>query len=36
MERFLPLKYRRQFEAENYKNMLESAKDLIREGIASL
>ena len=36
MERFLPLKYRRQFESDNYQVVLSEAKTLIEKGIKSL
>ncbi len=36
MERFLPLKYRRQFEADGYAGMLQEAKALIEEGLRAL
>lgn len=36
MERFLPLKYRRQFEADGYAGMLEAARALIEEGLQAL
>lgn len=36
MERFLPLKYRRQFEADGYAGMLKAARDLIEEGLRAL
>jgi predicted nucleotidyltransferase component of viral defense system len=36
MERFLPLKYRRQFEADDYAGMLKDARALIEEGIKAL
>jgi predicted nucleotidyltransferase component of viral defense system len=36
MERFLPLKYRRQFEADAYAGMLQEAQSLIKEGMRAL
>lgn len=36
MERFLPLKYRRQFESDHYAGMLKEARSLIEEGIRVL
>ncbi|MFA6549438.1 MAG: nucleotidyl transferase AbiEii/AbiGii toxin family protein [Candidatus Margulisiibacteriota bacterium] len=36
MERFLPQKYRRQFEADGYAGMLQEAKASIEEGIKAL
>ncbi|KAF0134917.1 MAG: hypothetical protein FD145_298 [Candidatus Saganbacteria bacterium] len=36
MERFLPQKYRRQFEANGYIGMLQEAQGLIKEGIQAL
>ena len=36
MERFLPLKYRRQFEADGYDGLLKEAKALIEEGTRTL
>lgn len=36
MERFLPLKYRRQFEANGYAGMLRVARAIIEEGIRAL
>jgi len=36
MERFLPLKYRRQFESDQYAGLLEAARALIKEGMRVL
>ncbi len=36
MEKFLPLKYRRQFEADQYTSLLKGAQDLIKEGLQAL
>lgn len=36
MERFLPQKYRQQFEADGYAGLLKEAQDLIEEGVRAL
>ncbi|MFH1347463.1 MAG: nucleotidyl transferase AbiEii/AbiGii toxin family protein [Candidatus Margulisiibacteriota bacterium] len=36
MEKFLPLKYRRQFETDGYAGMLKEARSLIEEGLRAL